>query len=269
MKNNFLYLLICISFSSPLSANLSQKDTIHHRGSTSNDRLQTTTININSNLSGVRVFVDSILIGITPFQTTEIEPGKRILRCIYPDPNNWSAPNIIETLYVQQFDQIERSIIFPLLLRISSEPYGASILIDDSISGTTPKTFLFYHKKSSIKLTKDNFEQTTTSIPSEGGNIHLRLIPTQLISQNNKSFYLNGREPKNLTPIYFTTCTTILSGVTAAYFKIKADKYYRSYLHTNENNKLTQVKQLDTAAKISLFVCEISILTLSYLLLRH
>lgn len=269
MKNKFLYLFICISLSSPLSANLSQKDAIHHSDSTSHNRLQTSTININSNLSGVKVFVDSMLIGITPFQTTKIEPGKRILRCIYPDPKNWSVPNIIETLYVQQFDQIKRNIIFPSLLRISSEPYGASILIDDSISGTTPKTFLLFQKKSSIKLSKDGFEQTITSISLEGGVIHLPLISSQLISPNNKLLYLDGKDTKNLMPIYFTTCTTILSGVTAAYFKIKADKYYRNYLQTNENNKLTQVKQLDAAAGISLFVCEISILTLSYLLLKH
>ncbi|MDI6766256.1 MAG: PEGA domain-containing protein [Bacteroidota bacterium] len=257
MKKNFLSLFICISLSSPFSEALSH------------NQLQTTTISINSNLSGVKVFVDSMLIGITPLKMTEIETGKRVLRCIHPDSKNWSITNFVETLYVRQSDQIERSIIFPSLLRISSEPYGASILIDDSISGTTPKTFLLHQKKSSIKLSKDGFETSISSIPLEGGIIHLPLTSSQLISPDSKSLYLDGRDMKNLIPIYITTSTTILSGVTAAYFKIKADRYYRNYLQTNENDKLTQVRQLDTAAGISLFVCEISIFTLSYLLLTH
>ncbi len=75
--------------------------------------------------------------------------------------------------------------------------------------------------------------------------------------------------PANPLPVYLTTAGAVLSGAAAAYFKVQADNHYNSYLYSGDQQLLDKVKREDIAAGIALAVCQINLVTLTYLLLSR
>ena len=226
-------------------------------------------ITVRSNLKGTKVFIDSLPAGETPVESLAVALGKHVLHCIHPEGASWLRPAILETVFVTTAAPIERRIIFPTIYMIQSEPYGAAVRYRDSIVGTTPYILAARSTKGFITLSKDGFEEVTTPLPPEEGEMAVRLIPRVRSQQRESPLVVSGEESKNLVPLYVASGATVLSGVVAAYFKIRADGRYDDYRLSRDPATLDEIHRLDTFSGIALAATELSLITLSYFLLSR
>lgn len=224
------------------------------------------TLSVRSDLNGVRVLLDSVLLGITPIEPIGITHGKHILRFVHPEDNIWLHPAIVETIQINPSDNIERIVSFPSLYHIISEPYGATIILNDSIVGTTPLRLVLEGEMHMIKFTMDGYAEAIVPLPSGGGIVNQKMKSLRDKDNNGLSLFLADHQSQNYLPHYIATGTAVAAGSAAAYFKIKADKYYKEYRRTGDNATLNRIERLDLASGISLAVCEISLIIVSYLL---
>ena len=70
-------------------------------------------------------------------------------------------------------------------------------------------------------------------------------------------------------PVYASTASAVVTGVVAAYFKIRADNSYADFRQNGDPGLLDQVHNLDRASGIALAACQASLLFLTYSLLTR
>jgi hypothetical protein len=261
MKQFLLILfLLCIIHGGMFASN--DEDTIrtveHHA-----------TLSVQSNISGAQVYIDTLFAGVTPLEQRVLEEGTHIVRYVYPDSRSWNHTAIIETLAVRSVEAIHRRIIFPVVYHITSEPYGATVHLNDSLIGTTPLFCAFTPVKGMITLSKEGYAEATVTLSADGGDVYALLHRNTQEMNGERSPFLSDGGTKNMRPVILTAGAAVLTGAASAYFKIKADGYYNDYRVNGDPGTLDRVRRLDTAAGITLFASEMSLLALSYLLLSR
>ena len=269
MKKNKLYLFVLLSifFQMIVIARVNDSTTAIHGPPSVQQR--TATISTRSQLSCVKVFVDTIFFGVTPIESQPIAEGRHVLRFIHPDSTNWLYPAITETVVVHSSEHLERTVEFPRLYYITSNPYNATVQYHNTMVGTTPLILSAIPDKNLITILKDGFDEVITILPTDGNVLNVALKPLKNFPEYRSSIFLRNDQENNSTPIYLSSGTAIASGVAAAYLKIRADKYYQDYRQTGDNGTLKRVRKLDIASGISLAISEISIFTLCYLFLSR
>jgi hypothetical protein len=265
MKNNFviqLFLLLtytCVGASQStdtMSSSINSLQMINSRA----------TLSVHASLSGVHVYVDTFSIGTVPIESIAIDTGKHILHFIHPDGNRWLYPAITETLLIHPTEHIQRIIHFPEQYFITSEPYGATVQWNDSILGQTPLRISLPSSLPVIMITKGGFQTETIPLSSDVHEVHVLLHTLQGEAGATSSMYLGSERSKSPMPLYLTTGATILTGAAAAYFKIKADNSYLDYRQNGDQSSLDSVHKFDALSGVSLAVCEVNLLLLTYLL---
>ena len=226
-------------------------------------------ITIRSNIPGVTVFSDSAYLGTTPIDSVQLKAGTHILKFLHPETRNWLHPAIIETVLLAPLEHLYRTIEFPVLYYITSDPYGATVRSGDSLLGQTPLIVSSQSAKNVITIAKDGFEDISIPLNTDQQSVHVMLVRLNGTMLDQRSQYLSSEQSNSSLNIYVTTGTTVITGLAAAYFKIKADSYYSDYQRTNDPSLLNKVRTYDTIAGISLSVSEISLFVLSYLLLSR
>jgi len=227
------------------------------------------TLSIRTSLEGVRVYVDTLAMGTAPLESVSIDTGQHILHYVHPDGNRWLYPAVTETLFVHPSEHIERTASFQKLYSVTSEPYGATIQWNDSILGQTPLRIPLPSSNSMITITKDGFHAETIPLVSDVHEVHVALHPLEGEMGPSASLYLSHEQSKSSMPLYLATGATVLTGAAAAYFKIKADNSYRDYLRNGGQPSLDQVHKFDTLSGVSLAICEVNLLVLTYFLLSR
>ena len=224
------------------------------------------TLSVQSNIVGVKVFLDTLLLGDVPLRDVSVEAGMHIIRFVHPDMKSWLVPAIVETISLAPSGHIDRTVNFPFVYYITSDPYSAEVHHSDSVIGRTPFLFTTFSSREVITLTKEGYEDVALPLPPDGGAVHAAM-QSRLAGRISAVF--NGEQPKSLTPIYFTSGAAIAGGVVAAYFKIKADGHYNDYRISGDQGTLEQVRRFDTISGVALVTSEVSLLLLSYFLLSR
>ncbi|HEV8537824.1 MAG TPA: PEGA domain-containing protein [Bacteroidota bacterium] len=255
---------ICLLGSLVVSAGMSSAEPVTDDSSRS--PAQDALLSVQSNVAGVKVFVDTLLLGETPVEDARVTAGEHILHFVHPDSKNWLLPAIVETLVVAPSDHIVRTATFPTVYHIISNPYGAEVYYNDSVIGQTPLIFAAVTERGVVTLRHGGYDDQILPLPDGGGLLHATL-PSRI--GEAPSPLLNGEEVKSLTPVYLATGTAIFSGALAAYFKIKADGYYNDYKKSGDTGALDRVRRLDTLSGVTLLTSEVSLFVLSYLLLSR
>jgi hypothetical protein len=269
MKKFKFHLIILFSLFDQLVATAQVNDSTTAINGTPSLYQRTATISLRSQLSGIKVFVDTIFFRVIPTESQLIAEGRHIFRFIHPDSTNWLYPAITETVVIHSSEHLERTVEFPHLYYIASNPYGATVRYHNTIIGTTPLILSAIPDKNLITMSKDGFEEVITVLPTDGNEVNVVLKPLKNFSESRSSIFLRNDQENNSTPIYLSSGTAIASGVAAAYLKIRADRYYHDYRQTGDGGTLKRVRKLDIASGISLAVSEISIFTLCYLFLSR
>lgn len=223
-------------------------------------------LTIHSSIAGIKVFLDSQSIGEVPIERRPVSAGLHILRTIHPSALRWPTPVMVETLLLPSAASVERTIEFPDVYYISSDPYGATVVYGDSIVGTTPLYFSANAPARFLTLRKDGFEEAVMMLPSQGGSMYTNLHQKAGSGYRDSPLMVSGEQTKSLVPILLVSGTAIMAGRTAAYFKIQADKKYDEYRSTGNPAALDHVHELDTYSAVALVTCQLSIIALSYIL---
>jgi len=227
------------------------------------------TLTVQSQLPGVRVVFDSIGLGNTPLEHVPIDTGTHVVFFVHPDDRSWFHPTIRETLTVSNGDRIERTAAFPPVYHITSEPYGADVRARDSLVGTTPMILTIGHPNEFVAIAKRGFTATRVALQPTDGEVHVDLQSVPGGGSTQPSMYLSTQHSRNSLPIYLTTGASVLAGATAAYFKIKADRYYSNYQNSNDPAALDRTKKFDVFSGVALAVSQINFVALAYLLLSR
>jgi hypothetical protein len=212
-----------------------------------------------------RVFVDGDSIGSTPL-TFNVLPGKHVLRLVPEDDvQSWAADPLADTIIVTANAPQSLSYTFKSKLFLNSQPTGAAVYALDSLLGTTPLIITSSHLTFTFR--KEGFEESTVAL-TEPKNITVNLKRAWQSGADSSIF----REPeatRSSLRLYLAGTTTILAGAASAYFKVKADNSYESYLRTGNQTQLSDTERYDTAAGIAIAATQISLGLFTYFILSE
>lgn len=244
-----------------------QSDTASGGSDTLGRSTASTILSVSSNQSGVRVMIDSSMIGMAPIEGVLIRPGKRILRLLPPDSLTWSQEVVIETLSVVSGERIRRDAAFLPVYFISTDPYGADVYARDSLLGETPLRSSI--APGLIRILKPGYDSASFLLRPGGGAVDLTLHPLGGTVSQPVVPYLSSDGSKSPLGLYLASGVAVIGGAAAAYFKIKADGAYGDYLATGDGSTLSRVHRFDLASGISLAACQAGLGILAYLLFTH
>lgn len=269
-----IFIIACIGFvlfspENSLSASTSDKPFENSGQSARQTAAGLARLSVHSNIPAVRVYLDTVFIGITPLENVMIEEGRHIARFVRPDDRSWYHDVIIETLMVSGSDSIHRMITFPTVYRFTSEPYGATGYYHDTLIGETPFHIRLTKSEGNIILSKDGFESFIVPIVETTTHISSTMQPLKGINLDLTNSYLAYQKEESNFPVYVTLSATIATGIASAYFKTRADQYYTDYRQTNDQANLNNVRTFDAVSGILMVSCEVSLFVLSYLLLTR
>ena len=212
----------------------------------------------------VRVLMDSMELAVTPIVRKIVPAGTHILRAVALESRSWNAVVSIETLIIHESEETIRSIEGPGWIRITSEPAGATVLLDSIVLGQTP-CLIASHPTGHLYLSRAGYKNADLFFMNGQEEFHSTLEP--LSSNNNlRALALAHPNEGGHGTLYSVTAATVTTGVLAAVFKIRADNRYADYRRTGDERLLTDIHRLDTISGVSLLVSEIGLVTLTYLL---
>jgi hypothetical protein len=226
-------------------------------------------ISVKSTPAGARVYCDTLSLGVAPFDSVEIPAGTHVFAFIHPEAKNWQYSSIVETISVHASERLSRTPSFPTICRITSNPYGATVQRGGAVVGQTPLLLSNAIDGELVAFSKPGYENITIPIHTSYGELHIDLHPMTGTASSGQRTFLTGTQPKSDFPILATTGASIVTGVVAAYCKIKADSYYNDYSLNGNPQALKEMKRLDTIAGISLVASQASFLALCYLLMSR
>jgi hypothetical protein len=226
-------------------------------------------VSVKSSISGVRIYFDSIFVGITPQDSIRMSSGSHLVRFVQPNDRDWFLQAIVETVQLKPQEHILINVNFPDLCRIATSPFNADFTIGDSVCGTTPIVIPISSERLNVSIFKKGFAKINENLDGHIWQYHFNLMPSDKEAQNEEPIFLKSFNKKGEIPIYISAGGAVLAGAVAAYFKIKADNRYSDYQRTGDSVTLERVKSFDKAAGVSLFVAEMSLILFSYLLISR
>ncbi|MBI5021601.1 MAG: hypothetical protein HZB59_09205 [Ignavibacteriales bacterium] len=257
MKNLFLILsstFIMIGMSFGQADSLNEPRRVH------------STLSVNLDYSQLKIYVDSTFIGVTPIDSAIVASGTHKITAATFHSSQWNNVVYEETIDIPLNSHVNKYIFISKPIKIFTEPFNAAVYKNDLLVGRTPMTIGEWEKDMKIKLTLNGYRDSTISIVTN--EFLPKIFLQQLTPPDGKSnpIFLDSDGTDKLLPVYIAGGTAIVSGVTAAYYKIQADKFYKEYRSSKNNQLLDRVKRFDTVSGISLAVSQVSIAILSYLL---
>jgi hypothetical protein len=220
-------------------------------------------LSVSTDIPNAPVYINSRFIGYTPVVNFPISPGRSTLRVKNPDYTNWYARDIVMEIDVSGGDTLELNLKFERFIKINSNPFGATVSLNDSILGTTPvilKAEKIIGKK--LKLSRSGYEDMEIIVDEKSFNISVDLIP-----MDSSGGELRIKEENKFHLIIPIAIIGLASGLTSIYFKMNADKFYEQYLEIQDPTLLDKTRRYDKAAGIALVIFEISMAISIYLLL--
>ncbi len=169
----------------------------------------------------------------------------------------WTGGEVSDTIVISGNEKkIEKYYRINPSNYITSIPADAKVTLNDSFLGYTP---LFVESaQGRYSLIKDNY------LPKE-------IILNSGVNEVSLGEPVNGKQSSFTKSPWFKVLlgTAAVLGAAAAYYKIKADKSYDTYLNNMSPSTLDEVNRYDTVSGIALGALQINFGLLLYLLLTE
>jgi len=228
----------------------------------------TATLTVTSPGRSIDIYDGTRWIGATPLMQSPLDTGRHILRFGVHHNGTWMDLLLAETLSVSSGAHVERIITLPSPRRITSEPSGASVYAGDSLLGVTPALVSLNRNPGMLRFVRDGYIDATIPVADGDAEIHAALtMNAGAVPEANT--ILAGYNERSNTTLYLSGGVAVLSGVAAAYWKIKADELYDGYRRTGDASSLGRMRSMDTASGVSLVVSQIGLSVFTYLLLTR
>ena len=226
------------------------------------------TLTIQTTPESVWVILDGKKVGTAPLEIDSISAGPHTLKLQHRDVTSWFADPLEDTVVIREGEH--RILRYALHTKyfLTTTPFGADVVLGDSVIGETPFIAATGLARRELVLKKPGYEPMIVTLSSQP------IISTSLTrvwqKEERPSYFVESSETgSNTTGLYISGAATVLSGVAAAYFKVKADDRYQQYASTGNAHFLSQTHRLDTAAGISIALTQISLGLFTYLILSQ
>jgi len=228
--------------------------------------LTRSTLTIQSTPESAHVMLDGKRVGSTPITIDSIAPGTHALTLQHPDVESWLTEPTTDTVTVAEGEH--KTLRYDIRNRyfITSTPFGAQVFLGDSVIGTTPFLTSTEMGEQTLLLRKPGYEPST--VHTYGASIVATPLTKLWQNGGDAETYFkesDGGSHKSLALVGSGTAT-VLSGVVAAYLKIKADNQYQKYLLTGDSHYLSQTHLLDTSAGIAIIATQVGLGLFTYIL---
>lgn len=243
-----------------------------HASGTTQDSAGTrsfSTLTVQSSPESARVSIDGLSLGFTPLTIDSLSSGMHLLTLQHPDAESWLTEPVADSIH---FTEAEHKMLrFDLRTRyiISSSPFGAEVVLRDSVIGTTPLIAPSEFAQQSLLLRKPGYEPASIQL----SKVNVISVPMKKIWQSDANGDPHFREydgtRKKPIGLYISGVATVVSGVAAAYLKTRADDRYQGYLRTGERHLLSDTRHLDTAAGIAIIATQVSLGLFTYFILSQ
>jgi hypothetical protein len=214
------------------------------------------------------ICVADTLVGRSPFRLTALRPGRYAVVAHHPEIARWDAPSARAMVELAAGADDTLRLRLDQLLRIVTDPSGASVRLGDSLLGTTPLAFRDAGASPRAEL-----------IVTREGYHPLRISPEDpvppLVVLVKDSLAFTGRDemvavfrPESPAPwhLYVTGGMVVVAGAVSAVAKIAADRAYAEYLLTGDTGQLSRTRSLDGVAAASLAATQINFALFTYFL---
>jgi hypothetical protein len=225
-------------------------------------------LTVSSNVIGASVYLDSVEIGTTPLQGFLIGEGEHTV-CVSEVGFSWNPRLECRTIVAEAGEEVDLVIQLPRQISVQSDPFGASVILRDSVIGFTPLVFSTTAKEGSLTLVKQGFEHLHLVFDSSTALLVGNLRNERGVGKVPGSLYLETDDAKSTSWVILAGSSAVLAGAASAYFKIQADNLHREYLGNRDAATLARVRNLDTVSAIALGLSQASVGALVYLLLSQ
>lgn len=212
---------------------------------------QTQKIEITTDVESSIIFINDNFLGNGRVET-ELKPGVYYLE-IFESERIFNPQKITDTIIVSNGTPIILDYKFEDRITINSNPHDAFVSDDSSIIGRTPLAFIPRSKE--YKIFKDGFD--SKSLPVE-----------ELKPITNIDLKFTGVEPsaKFIETFWFKALfgSAVAFGASAAYFKMKADNSYDTYLETRDKRYLDDTDRYDEFSAAAFALLQINFGVLIY-----
>ncbi len=170
------------------------------------------TLEINSDPSGAKVYVDGDYKGVTPLGMN-LTPGTYEVKLIKKDYKNYTTT---VTINPGESKTISATLTPAFgYLSVDSTPQGAKVYIDDSYAGETPlKDYKLSTGKHTVKVVKDGYEEFTKTVtvnPGEKASVTASLVAIITTTTTSSS------SPQTTTSPSTQTAQATASGIPKTY----------------------------------------------------
>jgi hypothetical protein len=212
-----------------------------------------------------------LAIGIAPVTDYTVDPGRYTLTIVNPNASNkWEMEN-----YKKEIELISDTTIninFSEFYHINSDPFNAKVFNNDTLIGSTPlRLSREFPLSGELLFKKEQYidEIYRLSPIDTSGRIFVKLKENRYGQTNPITFKnkeTNFKTERNILAIGSLGVGTLISAVSAIYFKNQANNSYDAYKHTFTQSDLDNSNRNDVYSLISLIVMQGAIGGLIYFL---
>lgn len=212
---------------------------------------QSKKIEIITNVESSLIFINENLIGNGRIET-EIKPGEHCVE-IFESDRIFNPQKITDNIFVNDDSPNVYEYNFNEKIILNSNPHDAFISDDSSIIGKTPLAFV--PRSDEYKIFKNGY--APISMPVD-----------ELKPITNIELKFTGIEPsvKFIDTFWFKALygSAVAFGASAAYFKMKADDSYDTYLETRDKGYLDDTDRYDVFSAAAFALLQINFGVLIY-----
>ena len=212
---------------------------------------------IQTNVDSAGLFFDDEFIGMGNNFQVQKEKGIYTITLV-ENLDSWNAEIIIDTILVENNQEIFKTINFNNETLVNTEPEDVGVFESDSLIGFTP--LLIEAGFKDLKLEKPFFtsEYITSTEISKGEIPQLDYIG----QPPSKQFY-------GSTLFSILLGTAIALGATTAYLKLEADNTFEEYKITGDEGLIEKVNHYDSISAVTFVAMEINVGFLIYFFLSN
>jgi len=196
-------------------------------------------ISVESQLSGLPVFIDGSATGFTPLQNYPLAPGKHEIAVKRASPESWLDFDWTETCSLGAGDTLKFLARFQKGYSLNSTPFGAKVYVDGILQGTTPLVWrLTEGEIANVEIRKFGYQPRQLQIGKINESIgETRLYAVTLKPENNLTLAREVEQSRhrfrlsrNRRISLAAAGLSLASGVVAVLLKDRADHFYDQYL---------------------------------------
>lgn len=233
---------------------------------------QSATLSVRSSMDS-QIYLNDELISYSGFDSLDLTPGSYNLKAVPLNNLSWNLRGFEKSFTLKNGEHRTIEIVFPKLITLTSEPFGANVFHGSDYLGKTPLVIAdnALQEGDDIRLQLTGFDEYRMKI-SNPNDHHAILSP---ISGNIKSPVLMASPDRQQNTSLKTALlvTSFVTSWSAFYLKREADNSYNKYLRTGNPQDMrkffNRTERYDNWADVALSVSVVSLGTFMYYLLSE